>query len=247
MSQLVLKFDGKRYEIKEPTIQMWGDVMKFKDLLDEDELGVKMLSMTTGLSVKEIREADVVSMKLASDAVYKFINQDSKKLYQSIEHNGKKYKLANLDKMSFGQFVDIDTFLQKDEGYRIANLNELAAYLYIEEGKKYGESDFKQQIEEFKTLPIKYIEGAIFFLLNLGQISHELTQLYSKNKWLWTTMMIRVRLLSIGGGTLQYLHWPKTMFGKLTMLLISPLLVVSIILHILWTSINKWKKKLNNR
>jgi hypothetical protein len=244
MSQLVLKFDGKRYEVQEPTIQMWCDVMKFKDLLTDDEMSMRLLSLTTGLSIDQIKEADAVSMKLASDSVYKFINQDSKKLYQSIEHNGKKYNLINLNKVSFGQFVDIDTFLQKEENYRISNLNELAAYLYVEEGKKYGETDFKQQIEDFKSLPIKYIEGAIFFLLSLGQISHELIQLSSKNKLLWTMMMIRLRFQNIGGGILEYLRLPKTIFGKLTMLLISPLLVVSIILHILWMLIKKCKKKL---
>lgn len=244
MKELVLKFDGKRIEVKEPTIKMWVDVMKFRDILDEDDLNIRMLSMATGLSIEEIKQTDALSMRVAADAVYRFINQEQKKLFKNIEHNDKKYVLVDVHKMSFGQFVDIDTFLQKDEGYRISNLNELAAYLYTEEGKKYGETDFTKQIEEFKTLPVKYVEGAIFFLLNLGVASQQLTHLYSQNKFIWMMMMMRIRLDNIGDGMLRYLRLPKTKFGKLTMLLISPLLVVSIILHILWTSINKLKSRL---
>lgn len=244
MKDLVLKYDGKKITVKEPTIAMWTDVMKFRELLDEDEMNIRMLSLTTGLSVQEIRETDAVSMTIAADAVYRFLNQESKKVYKNIEHNGKKYSLVDIHKMSFGQFVDIDTFLQKEEGYRVSNLNELAAYLYTEEGKKYGENGFKEQIEEFKTLPIKYVEGAIFFLLNTGNLSQQLSVLYSKNKRLWMWMMIRVRLQNIGDGIQHYLHLPTTRFGWLTMLLIFPLYLVSITLHILWTSINKLKSKL---
>lgn len=244
MKDLVLKYDGRKLTVKEPTIQMWIEVMKFRELLDEEEMDIRMLSLTTGLSVKEIKESDASSMKIAADSVFRFLNQESKKLFKNIEHNEKKYVLVDIHKMSFGQFVDIDTFLQKDENYRIANLNELAAYLYTEEGKKYGENDFREQIEEFKTLPIKFVESAIFFLLNIGVLSHQLSVLYSKNKLIWTIMMIRVRLQSIGGGILPSLHFPKTKSGWLTLLLLSPILVVSTILHILWTLTNRLKNKL---
>lgn len=243
MKDLVLKYDGRKITVKEPTIQMWIDVMKFRELLDEDEMNIRMLSLTTGLTVQEIKESDAQSMRIAADTVFRFLNQESKKLFKNIEHNGKKYVLVDVHKMSFGQFVDIDTFLQKDENYRVANLNELASYLYTEEGTKYGENDFRTQIEEFKTLPIKFVESAIFFLLNIGVLSQQLSVLYSKNKLLWMTMMIRVRLQNIGDGILPSLHWPKTKFGWLTLLLLSPILVVSTILHILWTSINKLKDK----
>ena len=244
MNGLVLKYDGKKITIKEPTIQMWVDVMKFRELLDEEEMNIRMLSLTTGLSVQEIKESDAQSMRIAADTVFRFLNQESKKLFKNIEHNGKKYVLVDIHKMSFGQFVDIDTFLQKDENYRVANLNELAAYLYTEEGKKYGETDFRTQIEEFKTLPIKFVEGAIFFLLSIGVLSQQLSVLYSKNKWLWTTTMMRVRLQNIGDGIQQCLHLPTTKSGWLTMLLIFPLYLVSITFHILWTSINRLKSKL---
>jgi len=122
MSGLVLKYDGRKITIQEPTIQMWTEVMKFRELLDEEELNIRMLSLTTGLSVQEIKESDAHSMRIAADTVYKFLNQESKKLFKDIEHNGKKYVLVDIHKMSFGQFVDVDTFLQKDENYRVSNL-----------------------------------------------------------------------------------------------------------------------------
>jgi hypothetical protein len=86
----------------------------------------------------------------------------------------------------------------KDESYKVANLNELAAYLYTEKGKKYGETNFKKNIENFKQLPFKYIEGAIFFLWILERGLQGLSEVYSKNKWMWRMAKILIIFQSFG-------------------------------------------------
>ena len=113
----------------------------------------------------------------------------------------------------------------------------------FEEGVEYGVSDFKARIEAFKDLEVKYVESALFFLANLAEASQSLTQLYSKSKWLWRIMKIRIALMIIGDGITQLVHSQKTKFGRLIMWLISPLLGLSIISVTLWTSIRKKKKK----
>jgi hypothetical protein len=131
--------------------------------------------------------------------------------------------------------------MKKDESYKIANLNELAAYLYCEEGKNYGDSDIQKRIEEFKTLKVRYIESAIFFLLNLGKGLYELTQLYSKSKMMWWIMRTRIALASFGDGMQQLVSSQKTKFGKLIVLLTFPLWLVSIICLTLWMLITRRK------
>lgn len=237
-----IEYKGKRYEVKEPTIDIWKNIMVFKDILDEQEMYVKLIAETTGLSVGQIKEADAADIIIAGDKLWRHLNQETKELYQHIEHKGITYTLVDVSKISFGQFVDIDTFLKKDESYKISNLNELAAYLYCESGQTYSQSNFTKRIEAFKDLPVKYIESAIFFLVILAEASQQITVLSSKSR-IWLEMMkVRMGFMSFMGGIRQYLSLPKTKSGKLIMLLLSPLWLVSIILLTSWISI---KKKIN--
>jgi len=241
METTYIEHEGKKYEVKEPTIEVWKNVMIYKDLLDEEDMYVKMIAEVTGLTMKEVKNADALEIRIAGDKLWRHLNQESKKLFKTIEHNGITYNLVDLNKVSFGQFVDIDTFMKKDESYKIANLNELAAYLYCEEGKNYGDSDIQKRIEEFKTLKVRYIESAIFFLLNLGKGLYELTQLYSKSKTMWWMMRLRIALASFGDGMQQLVSSQKTKFGKLIVLLTFPLWLVSIICLTLWMLITRRK------
>jgi len=243
MEVTYIEHEGKKYEIKEPTIEVWKNVMIYKDLLDEEDMYVKMISEVTGLSMKEIKNSDALEIRIAGDKLWRYLNQESKLLFRTIEHNGTKYNLVDLNKVSFGQFVDIDTFMKKDESYKIANLNELAGYLYCEDGVEYGNSDIKKRIQDFKTLPVKYIEGAIFFLLNLGKGLQELTTLYSKSPVMWWIMRVRIAWASFGDGIKRLVSSQKTKFGKLIVLLTSPLWLVSIIFLSLWITISSKKKK----
>lgn len=234
-----IQHKGKIYPIKEVTIKMWSEIMKNKEFMDEEELYYKMISEMCGLSREMMNTADASTIIKVGEQLKKILEVDSKKLYPEIEHNGKKYKLVDVHNMSFGQFVDIDTFLTKDENYRISNLSELASYLYTEEGRNYGQTDFKKQKEEFQSLPIKYVEGAIFFLLNFGKALAQLSQIYSNNKLLWWTMRLRITLGLIGDGIKRLISSHKTWYGKLTMLLLSPFYLVLTIFRIIWTLIKK--------
>jgi hypothetical protein len=243
METTYIEHEGKKYEVKEPTIEAWKNVMIYKDILDEEEMYVKMISEVTGLSMKEVKSADALEIRIAGDKLWRYLNQESKKLFTTIEHKGITYNLVDLNKVSFGQFVDIDTFMKKDEPYKVANLNELAGYLYCEDGVEYGNSDIKKRIEDFKDLPVKYIESAIFFLLNLGKGLQELTTLYSKSPVMWWMMRTKIAWASFGDGIKRLVSSQKTKFGKLIVLLTSPLWLVSIIFLSLWITISSKKKK----
>ena len=243
METTYIEHEGKKYEVKEPTIEVWKNVMIYKDLLDEEDMYVKMIAEVTGLSMKEVKKADALEIRIAGDKLWRYLNQESKQLFKSIEHNGRKYNLVDLNKVSFGQFVDIDTFMKKDESYKVANLNELAAYLYCEDGIVYGDSDIRKRIEDFKTLPVKYIEGSIFFLLNLGKGLQELTTLYSKSPVMWWMMRTRIAWGNFGDGIKQLVSSRKTKFGKLMVLLTFPLFLVSTILLFLWILITNKREK----
>lgn len=239
-----IEHKGKKYKLSEPTIESWSDVMKLKDILSEEEMYVRMIQQATGLSHDEVMKTDAGTINLVGNQLFRWLNKESKELVQEFEHKGVKYKIVDVHNISFGQFVDIDTFLKKDEGYRIANLNELAAYLYIEEGIDYSDSNFKKRIEAFKDLPIKYIEGALFFLSSLEKGLQEIMALYSKSKLMWMIMNLRITLVSFGDTITQFLSSPKTRSGKLMRLLVFLLSLPLIISLTLLTLITKGIKSL---
>ena len=243
MTTQYVEYKKKRYEVKEPTIEMWSDIMRLKNLLDEQELNYKLMEKVTGMPRDLILSAKATDINKIGGQLYTYLNLESKQLYPEIEHKGKTYKLVNMTKITFGQFVDIDTFLSKDEGYRIANLHELAAYLYNEvideQVIEYGQIDFVKQSEEFKSLPIRYIESAIFFLSTTGRGLQGLIQIYSQSPLLWGMMVARARLARIGDGISQSVTWLVTTLRRLTRLLLSPLHRVLTTLHTYWISIKR--------
>lgn len=241
-----IEIDGIDYAVKEPTVTDWANVMKYKTILDEEELYYKMLEEFTGMSKDEILSKDAGTIVKIGDIVQTMLLKENQKLYPSIEHNGIKYNLVDVHSISFGQYVDIDTFLRKNEQYKVQNMNELAAYLYCEAGTKYADSNIKNRIEKMKDLPIKYVNSSLFFLLNTAKASHDLTNLFSKSKLMWKVLKIRLVFHIIGDGIKQLVHSQKTKFGRLIMWLISPLLALSIILVTLLTSIRKRRKKLKS-
>ena len=241
MVEHVIEYNGKQYPIKEPTIKTWADVMKFKDILDEGELFVKMIELTTGLSKEEILAADARQVQKVGEQVLSIVTGSNKKVIKTFIHDGEEYEFLDITNLSFGQFIDIDTFLSKDENYRIQNLSELAAYLYIEKGTKYGEKNIQNRIKKFEELPIKYMEGSVFFLLNIANLSEELIRIYSRSKTLKVVMKTKIIFRLTGVGIRRLAHSVRTRFGYFVMLLTYPLLSASTILLTLWTLIKNKK------
>ena len=241
MTTQFIEYKGKKYPIKEPTIKIWSEVMKLQGILDEQDMFIKILELTTGLTQEEILSADAKEIREAGKSVFNYLNQQDKKVVNEFTHKGISYQFLDVTDITFGQFVDIDTFLTKSEAYRIQNLNELAAYLYTEKDTKYGDTKIKKRIKEFEDLPIKYLEGSVFFLLSSAKASAEITSLYSQSKFLWMMMKIKIIFRLIGAGIQQSAHYVKKKFGFLMMCLIYPFISVSIIFLTLKTLIKSKK------
>lgn len=233
---------NKKYEVKEPTIKEFCDVMKLKDLLSEEELYVKLIETSLGMSNEEIMEMDALTIQRVGSLLFSHYNKESKKLTQSFQLNGKTYKFMDVHNITFGQFVDIDSYLKKDDSYRIGNLNELMAYLYCEEDIPYSSSNFRDRIEVMNDAPSHIVEGALFFLLNLERGLSELTQLYSKSPVMFQMMRLRIVFHNFGGTIKSLVHSRKTRYGKLTTSLLLVLLLPLIICRTLLTSIMRKKK-----
>ena len=229
--------------LKDPSIQEWTNLMKFRNILDDVEMARNIIQLLTGWDKELIDRLDDVNIADLASHLTDKLNKTSKEIYKEIEHKGKKYKLVDTNKITFGQFVDIDTFMTKDEKYKLDNLHEVAAYLYCEEGTKYSDSDFDERIEEMKSLPIKYVESSLFFFSNTKKELPLYLKTYSKIKMMLKVVRGAV-LVSIGGGIQLFRLLLKTKFGRLILSLIFPLYLVLTTWRMLWTSI---VKRIKNR
>lgn len=207
--QIIIELDGKDYEVKNPTIQKWAMLNLMKDLEEEDDFRLYLVSLSTGIEEDLLKQANFLQVKQAADFLTKYFIEIGDKFYNEFEFNGKEYKFLDLNNMSFGQFVDIDTFLQKDESYKKSNMNELMAMLYMEKDETtYSVENVNKRKEEFRDLEVKYLQGALRFFLVLRKRLQENTPFFLKIKWKVKKMLNRLKLLrQFGAGMGRLYFW----------------------------------------
>ena len=184
MEKIIIELDGTDYEVKEPTIQNWAMLNLLKDIEEEDDFIKSIVSVSTGIEEDLLDQANFLQVKKASDYLTKYFLELGGKFYPEFEFEGKEYKFLDMNNISFGHFVDIDTFLSKDESYRKSNMNELMGMLYMEKDEeRYDGKKASQRKELFRDLPVKYLQGSLVFFLSLRKQLRENTPFYLKIKW----------------------------------------------------------------
>ena len=199
MEKQYVKYKGKSYLINEPTIEDWARIMVLQEWSDEREFSTILLSQITGLSQEEIENADYQEILDAAQTISQYFLVDSSEFKNEFEFNGKKYRFLDLPNLKFGEFIDIDGFLTKPVIEKKKEMNLLMAMLYREVDEDgnylpYDSSKVQLRAEEFKKLPVKYVNGASSFFLRLGKISQGNMTLSFWNK---VKMMTRMIYLSV--------------------------------------------------
>jgi hypothetical protein len=199
MEKQYVKYKGKNYLINEPTIEDWSKIMILQEWSDEREFSTILLSQITGLSQEEIENADYQEILDAAQTISEYFLVESSEFKNEFDFNGKKYRFLDLPNLKFGEFIDIDGFLTKPVIEKKKEMNLLMAMLYREVGEDgnylpYDSSKVQLRAEEFKKLPVKYVNGASSFFLRLGRISQGNTTL---SFWSKVKMMTRMIYLSV--------------------------------------------------
>jgi hypothetical protein len=199
MEKQYVKYKGKNYLINEPTIEDWSKIMILQEWSDEREFSTILLSQITGLSQEEIENADYQEILDAAQTISEYFLVESSEFKNEFEFNDKKYRFLDLPNLKFGEFIDIDGFLTKPVIEKKKEMNLLMAMLYREVGEDgnylpYDSSKVQLRAEEFKKLPVKYVNGASSFFLRLGRISQGNTTL---SFWSKVKMMTRMIYLSV--------------------------------------------------
>ena len=228
MEKQYVKYKGKNYLINEPTIEDWSKIMILQEWSDEREFSTILLSQITGLSQEEIENADYQEILDAAQTISQYFLVDSSEFKNEFEFNGKKYKFLDLPNLKFGEFIDIDGFLTKPIIEKKKEMNLLMAMLYREVDENgnylpYDSSKVQLRSEEFKKLPVKYVNGASSFFLRLGKISQGNMTLsfWNKVKMMMKMIYLCVKflaLISFGIGLALLSRLPMKISQKLTRL-----------------------------
>lgn len=125
------------------------------------EININLLSILCDVDVEEIENLPLVEFsKLVSQTEFlkEMPQVDIKEKYLI---NGHKYVLcANVAKMTTAQYIDYQTLVKNAD----KNVKELLAVFLIPEGKKYGDYDLEEVIDEiYNYLPIAAARAISFF------------------------------------------------------------------------------------
>jgi len=222
MKKVLIEYQGNDYELKPLTIETWNAVQIAGDLQEGYEFIVNLISMMTGISQEDVLKAKRKEIDKAFQYVQEYITQKENRFYSDFEFQGKKYKFIDLDNLTFGEFIDLDTFLQKSEVERKKELNLLMALLYRETDDKgvirpYNGLEVKERAESFKNLDMKYVQGALLFFSTFVSILRKNTHLSSTSKMiLKVRLMILRSFLNFGVGMGRLYYSLKKTFLKLT-------------------------------
>lgn len=226
MEKQYVKYKGKSYLINEPTIEDWSRIMMLQEWSDEREFSTILLSQITGLSQEEIENADYQEILDAAQTISQYFLVESSEFKNEFEFNDKTYRFLDLPNLKFGEFIDIDGFLTKPVVEKKKEMNLLMAMLYREVDEDgnylaYDSSKVQLRAEEFKKLPVKYVNGASSFFLRLGKISQGNMTLsfWSRVKMMMKMIYLSVKfllLISFGLGSALLSHWLTKILQKLT-------------------------------
>lgn len=212
MMSAQFEFRGNKYNLKEPSIQLWNRLMSIKDWTDETEFSVKLLAELCDLTEEQIKQKPWDEIMELSKSLSNYILQDAKKFYKEFEFQGQKYRFIDVANLTFGEFIDIDTFLSRPANERLKDTNLLMAMFYREVGLgdkilPYDSSKLEERANKFKELPVKYVNGSSSFFFLLGKELRRSSLTYS-SKWkrvikiLWI-MMTSPRLVLFGVGLIR--------------------------------------------
>ena len=180
---LQFKIKGTEYTVKEPTIR---DYYKIQHLFAKQEVNAKVEILS------ELSECPVQTLKLLDK--YQFLTlwnelvegplniSESTPFHKTFMMNDNMYGFLDLDKVSLGEFVDMDILRNDPQSQQ--KLHVMMAILYRPaiwitdkwlSVDKYDSDSLEKRAELFMDLPLKYVYGSLNFFLQVSKYLLETT------------------------------------------------------------------------
>jgi hypothetical protein len=212
------EIDGKEYKIKEYlSVGDYQKIFKVKDLFEDDYFKAKVVNLLTDCPMETLLEADNHKVDFLATSIFAMVPKQPVVFQDRFTLDGIEYGyLPSYKKISFGEFVDLDTLLTKKPEEVMDYLHIISAIMYRPIISKKSKHDF--QIEKYdvntmeeranlfrEKLDIKLTLGGQFFFTQFAKnYSHyiplSLTQklqrewqtakiLWANRKWIWKYLL----------------------------------------------------------
>lgn len=202
-------------ELGEITLGQYQKFVKlYQGEVTEEFMALKMLEIFCGVKLKDAYQMRYKDIDGIVEVLSSMLNQKPK-LVQRFKMNGVEYGfIPNLDDMSFGEYVDLDTYLPDWQ-----EMHRAMAVLYrpIKEkhGEKYNIVDYEVvDAEVYKQMPMDAAISSILFFYRLGiDLSKAMMNYLEESKE--TRLVQYLSSEQNGGGISQYTQSLKAILDDL--------------------------------
>ena len=202
--------------LKEITLGQYQKYLKMeKENEDETFIAQKMVEIFCGTKldyVMKMKWKDV--QEIVTDLGHMF--EQDPQLKKQFHLNGVNYGfIPNLDEISFGEFVDLDSYLGDWQEMHKA-MQVLYRPVDISVRGRYNIKEYTAITDDtMKAMPLEYALGAVFFLLNLGKELSQVMMDYLQKGVLKEHIPLKEGLIKNGVGIHHFTKQLKEMLADL--------------------------------
>ena len=156
--------------LSEITLEQYQRFLKVQQINKEDEyiLQLKMIEIFCNVDFKDARNIKFKDVERIIEKLTETF-QEKTDLIRTFKMDGVEYGfIPNLQDISFGEYIDIDTYLPQEDQMHLA-MNVLYRPIKNKKAGKYSVEDYDINAKErMKQMPLSVMLSAAFFLQNLG-------------------------------------------------------------------------------
>lgn len=206
-------------DLNEITLGQYQKYLKVQeDNEDETFISQKMIEIFCNVELKYVMKMKWSDVQEITRTLIEMFDKKDKFTKIFTLDNVQYGFIPNLDEISFGEFVDLDSYLQDWQEMHNA-MNVLYRPIDIQVRGKYNIKEYDgKQNDTLKDMPLSIALGAVFFLLNLGKELSQVMMDYLQRGVLKEDSALKEGLLKNGVGIH---HFTKQLKGMLQDLNIS--------------------------
>ena len=154
--------------LNEITLGQYQEFLKLDSKKESDVL-LKMVELFCKVPVEVVRSMKANDIKDICEIINKMFDVEHQMLNR-FQLSGKDYGfIPDLENMSFGEYVDLDTFMGDNDNLHRA-MNVLYRPIDLKQGQRYTLKEYDPDTnEQAKNYPLDACFGAMVFFYNLGK------------------------------------------------------------------------------
>ena len=202
--------------LKDITLQQYQKWLTVSESNEDDNfLKQKMVEIFCNIPLKDVLNIKASDIDLLIEDINKVFKQEAD-FIDKFNYNGVTYGfIPKLDDMSFGEYIDLDTYLPDWKQMHKA-MSILYRPIKAEVKNKYLIEDYQgADYYDLRNIKLDVVFGALVFFWNLKKELLNLIPNYLGNQKEIELQVQEMDLLKSGGGINQYMHWHKEMLKDL--------------------------------